>query len=228
MNRFRLVFALALGLSCATAVAQTTSTSGEKEQRFNYRFRMIDSGTQAGTVGYIRIMTPKTRRTILTIDGTDQGVTLNAVIDTTSDRNGNQQAKAYHGVLSGHPFSLSGVFDDKGVTVTIDSNGKKTTEVKAKPANASLRDESELWFDTVIPKQGDKASFTNFNIQSGTWEQTTTTFVGDETIKIKDKSYATHHIHVKADAGEIDIWVDDHGDPVAMNQLGSVRLERVE
>jgi hypothetical protein len=200
-----------------------------KSDKATYRYKMFHAGLQIGDASYDRISTPTDRRTLLKISETVEGVTLDAVFDTLTKHDGTPVKKVFHGVLGQRPFSTTAVFGETGVDFTIQDVKGDTQKATIKPPpNAVLADASEAWFNGVIPKKGDSASFTNFNIQNGKWELTTTTFVGDEDTKVGTKMVSTHHLHVKSDGGEIDMFLDDLADIVVMDQLGSLRLERAD
>lgn len=195
----------------------------------SYNFKMLHSGVQIGSASYERITTNVNRRTLLTINETVDGVTLTAVFDTTIKHDGTPEKKVFHGVLGQRPFSSTATFSESGVTFEVqDANGGTQKGVIGKPANGVLADASEAWFNGVLPKKGDSVSFSNFNVQNGKWEQTTTTYVGDEETKVGKGTVTAHHVHVKSDGGEIDMFLDDSADIVVMDQAGSLRLERAD
>ena len=121
------------------------------------------------------------------------------------------------------------LFTVAGVDFTLqDVRGGTQKAIIKPPPNAVIADASEAWFYKVIPKKGDSVAFTNFDVQNGKWELTTTTYVGDEQTKVGKTTMPTHHIHVKSDGGEIDMFLDDSADIVVMDQVGSLRLERAD
>ena len=218
------------GLLAVTMLIPGQSTPPPvKQARASYHFRMLHANIQIGDASYERISTATDRRTLLTISETVEGVTLNAVFDTTTKNDGTPEKKQFHGLLGQRPFSSTALFTDAGVDFTLqDVKGETQKAIIKRPPDAVIADASEAWFDGVIPKKGDSVAFTNFDVQHGTWELTTTTYVGDEVTKIGTKTMPTHHVHVKSVSGEIDMFLDDSADIVAMDQLGSLRLERAD
>ena len=134
------------------------------------RFRMLHMGKQMGTAAYERVTTATERHTMLTIDESDNGVTLSAVIDTLSKRDGTPEKKSFHGLLGNTTFSTTATFNGDSIQFKLskgaDPEQSKTIPI---PANAVLTDASETWFDKTTPKAGDKVVFTNFNVQTGSW-----------------------------------------------------------
>ncbi|MHB8635176.1 MAG: hypothetical protein ACYC96_01745 [Fimbriimonadaceae bacterium] len=217
-------------LFALTMVAQgQTPKAPTKLSKASYHYRMLHAGVQIGDASYDRMSSATDRRTLLTINETVEGVTLNAVFDSLTKNDGTPEKKAFHGLLGQHPFSSTAVFDAAGVEFTIqDVRGQTQKATIKRPPGCVLADASETWFDGVVPKKGDSVTFTNFDIQNGKWEVTTTTYVGDEETKVGTKSITTHHLHVKSDGGEIDMYLDGSADIVVMDQAGSLRLERAD
>jgi hypothetical protein len=233
MNLFVIAASL-VTLSMQTATTHPVSTQVPNGfDKVMLKFRMLHLGQQIGTASYERISTANDRRTQLTIDVTDNGVTVVATFDKLFKRDGMPEKKSYRGVVTSQSnsqtFSDEAVFTNGSVQYTV-SKGPDVGMPKtiSPPAAASLADQSELWFDGVTPKTGDTVTCTSFSVQTGSWESTVSTYVGDEDVKIKTKTYKTHHMHVKSDAGEIEMYLDDHSDIVVMDQVGAVRLERAE
>ncbi|HLK16297.1 MAG TPA: hypothetical protein VKT78_15935 [Fimbriimonadaceae bacterium] len=217
------------GLITFSVLAGNASQTLERPNKANYRYKMFHAGLQIGDASYDRTLTATDRHTLLRISETVEGVTLDAVFDDLSKRDGTPLKKVFHGVLGQRPFSNSAVFADGSVDFTLQDVRGETRQATLKPpANAVLADASQTWFNGVTPKKGDTATFTNFNVQNGKWELTTTTFVGDEETKVGAKTVSTHHLHVKSDGGEMEMYVDDSADIVVMDQLGSLRLERAD
>ena len=197
--------------------------------RATYQYKMFHSGLQIGSANYVRVSTTKGRHTLLTINETVEGNTLNAVFDTLSTNDGTPEKKVFHGVLGQRPFRSTAIFTDAGVDFEVqDAMGQTQKGTVKKPVGATLADASETWFNGTIPKKGDTASFTNFNVQNGKWELTSTTYVGDEATKVGKTTVQAHHLHVKSEGGEIDMFLDDSADIVVMDQLGSLRMERAD
>jgi len=189
----------------------------------------LHANVQIGDASYERVSTATDRRTLLTISETVEGVTLNVVFDSTSKNDGTPEKKVFHGVLGQRPFSSTALFTDAGVDFTIQNAKGEIQKATIKPPpNAVIADASEAWFAGVIPKKGDSVVFTSFNIQTGQWERATTTYVGDEDTKVGKKTMPAHHMHVKSDASEIDMYIDDSADIVVMDQLGVFRMERAD
>jgi hypothetical protein len=200
-----------------------------KQPKAMYHYKILHGATQIGDASYIRISTATDRQIKLTVNETVDGITLSAVFDTTSKNDGTPTKKSFHGVLGQRPFLSTAEFSDVGVIFTLQDIKGDTQKATIKPpANAVLADASDAWFDSVTPKKGDSATFTNFDIQNGKWELTTTTYVGDEQTKVGKAMVTAHHLHVKSDSGELDLFVDDSADIVVMDQGASGRLERAD
>lgn len=194
-----------------------------------YHFKMFHGGLQIGDASYERISSATDRRTLLTINETVEGLTLNAVFDTLIKSDGTPEKKSFHGVVGQRPFSSTAEFTPEGVKYDVeDASGGSTKGTLKPPANGVLADASETWFVKTMPKKGESVSFTNFNVQKCVWEQTKTTYVGDEATKVGKTTVTAHHVNVKSDGGEIEMYLDDDGDIVVMDQLGSLRLERAD
>jgi hypothetical protein len=220
-------------LTAATALAVSAllvpNQQAHDSSKASFRFKMLHSGKQIGDASYERITTPTGRRTLLTINETVDGLTLSAVFDSTVKKDGTPEKKSFHGVLGPRPFSNTAVFTATGVDFVMnDANGGTRKESFNKPQSAVLADASETWFNGATPKKGDSATFTNFDIQRGTWEVTTTTYVGDEPTAVGTTTVTAHHLHVKSETGELDMFVDDNADIVVMDHVGQVRLERAD
>ncbi len=112
-------------------------------------------------------------------------------------------------------------FDEKGASIKVDAGGKTVTDSVPYPSGKSVRVVSEFWFIRDKPAPGAISTYWRFDIGTRTWVETKATYHGKRQLKIGAKVHACHLITV----GDAKAYMDDKGDPLRLEQRGSV-MER--
>ena len=112
-------------------------------------------------------------------------------------------------------------FDEKGANVSVEAGGKTVTDTVPYPAGKSVRVVSEFWLIRDKPAPGAISTYWRFDIGTRKWEETKATYHGKRQLKIGAKTHNCHLVTV----GEAKAYMDDNGDPLRVEQGGSV-MER--
>ncbi|CAN5673099.1 hypothetical protein BH11ARM2_BH11ARM2_01140 [soil metagenome] len=129
---------------------------------------------------------------------------------------------------------------DGSVVATLSDGGAKIKSVAPDGAeegsdvplatDTSRKDPTWFWFKTVKPEVGTKATYQDYDIQSGAWEDVTYEVKGRTKVTIGDKEYEGNELERTSGTGEdaetAKIVVDDHGE-LLLYESDEQRIERV-
>lgn len=118
--------------------------------------------------------------------------------------------------------TLIATFDDKGVSVVEDINGKRKTNKYPLEANQPREDKSEFWFIRDQPKKGDKCKVFSFSLDEGVWNLVETVYEGKFEVTIGGKKISAHR--TRSEQGVA--YLDDKGLPLKL-ELKNGYIERV-
>jgi len=113
--------------------------------------------------------------------------------------------------LNGGAFS-TGVEVDFGpqlMTISTMSNGKRRSNTGKIPPGTILKAPSGFWFVRDHPNPGTTVSFDQFDMISMKWKRVRETYIGEETLTIKNRQVKAHKIQTTENVQ----WVDAHGLP---------------
>lgn len=113
-------------------------------------------------------------------------------------------------------------FSEASVHVTTDLNGTRSVKDVALPKGGSAVDKSEFWFVRDKPAAGAKAKAYSFNLETLTWEQVETTFVGPVDLAIGTLKFKAN----KTSSARGIAIVDDQGLPLRL-ELPNGTMQRV-
>ncbi len=82
------------------------------------------------------------------------------------------------------------------------------------PAKAEIRDLPEFWFLRDVPVKGKAYKYWTFNATSLAWEETVSTYIGEQEIAGKAKSLKQQHIAQVVGKRKLDMFLDETGFPV--------------
>lgn len=113
-------------------------------------------------------------------------------------------------------------FSESSVHVTIDLNGTRSVKDIPLPKGGSAIDKSEFWFVRDKPAAGAKSKSYSFNLESMTWEQVQTTYVGPVELTIGATKWKANK--TSSDKGVA--YVDEQGLPLKLELPNGV-MQRI-
>lgn len=113
-------------------------------------------------------------------------------------------------------------FSETSVHVTIDLNGTRSVKDVPLPKGGSAVDKSEFWFVRDKPAAGAKSKSYSFNLESLSWEQVQTTYVGSVELAIGATKWKAN----KTSSEKGVAYVDDQGLPLKLELPNGV-MQRV-
>jgi hypothetical protein len=214
-------------LTLLLLAAPLSQTQDPKPVQTELHFRVVTENRRVGSATFTRQSKNDEVVKSLTLNLKVNEQVVSVIIETTAKKDGTPLKKKFIQNGSGGG-TTNAIFSPTGVDVikpTPDNAGAKTNYPA--PAGAVLADPTEAWFSSTKPAIGAKVTYANFNVQSLAWEENTAVYIEDVEAKADGKSYPSHHIRVSSASGSIDEFVDDHGDPIVIDQ-GPIRIERSE
>lgn len=205
-------------------LAHSLAPFAQEASKAELHFNVTSQGKSIGGATYTRATSKEEVRKVLTLNLKSESQVVSIVIDTTTKVDGMPVRKSFvqNGSAGG---SLIANFDQRGAEVI--KSAETTPSRFPAPLNGSIVDPTVGWFAVSKPTVGAKATYYNFNVQALAWEETTATYIEDVDKKVAGKSYPSHHLRISSASGSLDEFIDDHGDPIVIDQ-GSLLIERSE
>jgi|GEM_PF-4850275 len=126
-------------------------------------------------------------------------------------------------IVGAKEIRSSATLTENGADVDAPGPNGRFKHILQPPDNISLNDPTIAWWRTTKPKLGDPVTFAYFDLEKVAWEPTVFTYMGDKSISLNGKTYATHHVLQKSGTDQTDYYMDDQGNPVVIS--GSTKAE---
>lgn len=194
--------------SAACALAQSTVT-----------LEAFQKGKSVGTLVYSRNLTAAGQRSMTKIDVTQDNKAIKVVLTSDFDKKGASITRVGRITQGGEVVDFKATFSGSTAHVTVTSKGNTRSQNVVSPSKASSADPTLWWFmGGAKPRVGVRAKYQIFNLVQRTWQDMEATYIGDQKIKVGNKTVNSHVISEKRSTGVSKLYLDDKGMPLVIEQ----------
>jgi len=214
----------------AIALVWLASQLGATQAKYSLSISGQSVGT--GTLTYTKLSNGD-YRLVVDLSLAIQGNSLRLQDEEVVDKSARPISSSVVQEAGGHKVERKIAFGPKALvrTDSVDGNAPQKKTV-AYPKGKSIAQPSDLWFVTNKPAVGAVSMETQYDSESGSWQNHKNVFVGPTTITIGNKKVKANLIQDKnlADGRLVRDWRDQHGIPFRMElpiPNGILQLDRV-
>lgn len=189
------------------------------------KYTMYQNGVKVGDASVSEKVTSHGKSESMHLSGTVQGMAFSMANASIYDLHGAARIETMTMVSGAMGRSVSVKFKGNRAIVAATTGKSKQTSSIAAPSGAHLADASEFWFSKSQPKVGSVVKATKFNMEKLVWEESESTYVGDETVTVSGRKLKGHKVTTKQGGQTGIVYLDSHGD-VLLYEANGLKLER--